>query len=101
MGVGAVSIGLSGVAAGNARLRNSAHNLANLFSKDFRSHRTLQIEQQGGGTAAVTAVDAKPQPVDVASEFVQQKLAALQAKSSARAVETALDLQGSLIDILA
>ena len=77
------------------------HSLPTEISAQVKRRLCLQIEQQGGGTAAVTAVDAKPQPVNVASEFVQQKLAALQAKSSARTVETALDLQGSLIDIFA
>ncbi len=101
MGIDVVSIGISGMDAAQRRLSNSAHNVANSLTKDFRNHRTRQVEQAGGGTRALTLVDAEPRPVKLAAEFVEQKLAEVQSKASARTVRTALDLQGSLIDILA
>lgn len=101
MALDAVSIGLSGMTAAQQRLSNSAHNVANTLTEDFRPLHTRQVEQAGGGARALTLPDAEPRPVNLAGEFVEQKLAELQSKASARSVRTALDLQGSLIDILA
>ena len=101
MAVDTVSIGLSGIAAGITRQRNSAHNVANALTEDFHNHRTHQVDEQGGGTRAITSVDADSKPVSYAREIVEQKLAAVQAMSSARVLKTSLDLRGSLLDILA
>ncbi len=101
MAVDTVSIGLSGIAAGITRQRNSAHNVANSLTEDFHNHRTHQVDEQGGGTRAITSVDADPKPVSYAREVVEQKLAEVQTLSSARVLKTSLDLRGSLLDILA
>ncbi len=99
MAIDAVSIGLSGIHAAHTRVGNSAHNVANSVTNDFRNHRTRQSEVQGGGTRASTVVDPEPREVDFASEFVEQTLAKVQAKSSARVVKTAMGLTGALLDI--
>lgn len=101
MAVDSVSIGLSGIAAGITRQRNSAHNVANSLTEDFHNHRTHQVDEPGGGTRAMTTVDAEPKPVSYAREVVEQKLAEVQTLSSARVLTASLDLRGSLLDILA
>ena len=88
MGVDAVSIGLSGVRASSERLRNSAHNVANSLTEGFHNRRTSQVALRDGGTRAVTSVDSESKPVDFVGEFVQQKLAEVQSKASARSLET-------------
>jgi hypothetical protein len=101
MAVDTVSIGLSGIAAGITRQCNSAHNVANSLTDDFHNLRTHQVDQPGGGTRAVTTVDAEPRPVSYAREVIEQKLAEVQILSSARVLKTSLDLRGSLLDIFA
>ena len=101
MALDTVSIGLSGIAAGITRQRNSAHNVANSLTENFHNHRTQQVDERGGGTRAFTSVDADPKPVSYAREVVEQKLAEVQTLSSARVLKTSLDLRGSLLDILA
>ncbi len=101
MAVDTVSIGLSGIAAGITRQSNSAHNVANSLTEDVHNRRARRGGGRGGGTRAITSVDADPKPVSYAREIVEQKLAEVQAKSSARVVKTSLDLRGSVLDILA
>ena len=85
--------------AAQTRQRNSAHSVANLLSENFHNRRTTQVERNGGGTTASTAVDENPQPVSLANEIVQQKLASVQAEASARVIKTSLDLQRRVLDI--
>ena len=101
MGITAASISLSGIAAAEQRLRNSAHNVANGLTKDFRSLRTVQSEVEGGGVRAETRVADRPGEVNLAREFVDQKLASLHGQASMRALETSLDMQGELVDLFA
>ncbi len=100
MSVDAVSAGLSGLRAAETRQRNSAHNVANLQTSDFRNHRTQQLERNGGGVEAMTQVDSEPRTVSLVDEFVEQKLASIQSEASARVISAALETKGSLIDIL-
>ena len=83
------------------RLRNSAHNVANLSTPDFKNHRTLQESQEGGGSRATILIDPEPREVSLANEFVEQSLASIQYKASVRVVKTELDLKGSLLDAFA
>ena len=46
-------------------------------------------------------VEAKPRPVSLASEFVEQSRASFQYKASVRVRQTNLDLKGSLLDAFA
>ncbi len=83
------------------RLRNAAHNVANSLTDGFRNHRTERVTRAGGGSDASTRVDPQPRPVSIASEIVDQSLASLQYKASARVVNVDLDLKGSLLDAFA
>ncbi len=101
MGIDAVSAGISGLQAANTRQSNSAHNVANLLTDDYRNHRTRQVEREAGGTQASTQIDSEARPVNLAQEVVQQKLATVQAEASARVIDTALDLERRVLDIFA
>lgn len=97
----ALSIARSGVQSAEVRLRNSAHNIANVATPDFKNRRTVQVSQEGGGSRASTLVDSAPGEVSLAHEFVEQSLASFQYKASVRVVQTNLDLKGSLLDAFA
>lgn len=97
----ALSIARSGMQSATVRLRNSAHNIANSQTPEFRNHRTQQTSRRDGGSEAYTRVDKEPAEVNVADEFVQQALAKVQFAASARVIETDLDLKGSLLDAFA
>lgn len=96
-----LSIARSGMQSAEVRLRNSAHNIANSSTRDFKNHRTLQLARRGGGSDASTQVDAQSREVSLANESIEQSLAAFQFKASARVVKTDLDLKGSLLDAFA
>lgn len=95
------SIGLTGIASATKRIEAASHNIANLQTEDFHPVRVAQSSRVAGGSVAEAEVSPEPKPVSVAHEFIESDLAALQAKASARIVETDLELLGSLLDILA
>lgn len=96
-----LSIARSGMQSSQVRLRNSAHNVANMVTEDFRNHRTVQVSQAGGGSKASTQIDTQPREVSLTSEIVEQSRASLQFKASIRVLETDLDMKGSLLDAFA
>ncbi len=96
-----LSIGQSGMHSAVVRLRDSAHNVANVVTPEFRNHRTEQVSRSGGGSDAYTRVDKDPAEVDITHEFVQQSLAKVQYAASARVIGTDLQLKGSLLDAFA
>ena len=96
-----LSIAQSGMQSAGVRLRNSAHNVANLATPDFKNHRTDQVSLSGGGSRATTSVDREPQDVSIAHEAVEQIRAKVQFKASARVVGIQEDMRGSLLDAFA
>ncbi len=101
MSTDAFSIALSGMNAATLRISNSAHNVANMTTENFRNRRTVQTASEGGGTAAHTQVDREPAQVDLAREAVDQMVASSQFKANARTIATALDVRGSVLDLFA
>ncbi len=99
--MGSSSISLSGMSAATTRMRNSAHNVANLQTEGFRNHRTHQVSSHGGGVRASTRVDSEPQPVDYAHEVVEQVRARTDFRANLRTLKTELKMRGDLLDILA
>ncbi len=95
----ATSIALSGIKAGETRLRGASHNLANLLTEDFHPVRTEQEEVAEGGTRATQRRASQPEDVSIAEQLAEQTLASLQVEASARALDTALDTLGSVLDI--
>jgi flagellar hook-associated protein FlgK len=99
MGVDALSSSLAGVRAGVRRLEVASHNVANLLTEDFGPRRTVQVSRAEGGADALVEPSGRSASVDLAQEFLQMDLGRLQSDASLRAIETQLDLLGSLIDI--
>lgn len=96
-----VANALSGVSSA-AKTRNVAsHNVANFLTEDFRPLRSHQIERRGGGSEVLSERAERPEPVDLAAEFVRSDVASIQAKASLRLIDAELELTGELVDILA
>ncbi len=95
----ATSIALSGIKAGETRLRGASHNLANLLTEDFHPVRTEQENVAEGGTRATQRRASQPEDLSIAEQIVEQTLASLQVEASVRALDTALDTLGSVLDI--
>jgi hypothetical protein len=92
----ALSSALSGLQSSSRRMQASSHNVANLLSDDFRPVRTQQSETREGGSQARTERAADPAPVDIATEFVEHSLAALQFRASLRVLDDSLELLGQV-----
>ncbi|MGE6109483.1 flagellar biosynthesis protein FlgE [Aeromonas sobria] len=60
-----------------------------------------RVEDAGTAIARATLVPSEPQaaPVEITDELINLKLGELQAGASARVIQTASDMLGSLIDI--
>ena len=99
MAADAISIGLSGITSAHKRIEVASHNVANLVTEDFHPLKAHQVSQQGGGSKLEVEVSAEPESVSIAEEFVGSRLAVIQAKASARVVDTELELLGSLLDL--
>ncbi|MCA9502758.1 MAG: flagellar basal body rod protein [Myxococcota bacterium] len=97
----ALGIALTGMQSATTRVAVSAHNVANLLTKDFRPLRADQVSEPGGGARAVVTQAADPEPVGLAREVVDQKLASLQYGASARVFQVGAEMRGQLLDILA
>lgn len=96
-----LSIARSGMQSSSVRMRNSAHNVANFATPEFKNHRTEQVSLSSGGSSASTSVDARPQEVSLAREAVEQIRATVQYKASARIMTADEEMRGSLFDAFA
>lgn len=97
----ALRIGLSGMHAAQMRLGVSAHNTANLTTRDFRPQQVSAVARADGGTqASVRSASAASLP-DLARETVAQISARSDFAASARVVGVAAEMRGQLIDLLA
>ncbi|MCP4006049.1 MAG: flagellar basal body rod protein [bacterium] len=94
-----LSKALSGIHAAKRQIRASSHNVANMLTEGFRPLRSHQSEVQSGGARTTVTRSTEPSEVDLAREIVTSNLAAVQARASARALETELGLIGGLLDI--
>ena len=94
-----LSSALSGIQAAKRQISASSHNVANLLTERFRPLRASQSDVAEGGVRASVEQSEQVAPVDVAREIVMTDLATVQAKASARVVETELELLGSLLDL--
>lgn len=96
-----LSIASSGLQSAQVRMRNSAHNVANLVTDDFKNHRTVQSSVAGGGSQASTRIDSTAREVSLVHEFAEQSRAKVQFQASTRVIATDLAMKGSLLDAFA
>ncbi len=101
MGIDVFSAGLSGIQSARTRMSNSAHNVANMLTEGYHSLKTRQVSSRDGGVFSVTEEEKKAGGVDLPREIIEQKFASLQASGSVKVIKTALDMEKSLVDILA
>ena len=100
--MGAMDIAVTGMASAEVRLAASAHNVANLVTERVHPLRTTQLSVgEQSGSVALSRQTALPELVDTAEELVQQVLASLQYRASARVVQTDAAMRGSLLDLFA
>jgi flagellar basal-body rod protein FlgC len=97
MSIDASSVALSGVAAAATRMRNSAHNIANLQTNGFHPHETVLEEQEGGGVKAVTRADPQSEGTSLGKEFIEQQQAREQFEASLRVIEQAAQLTAAFL----
>lgn len=97
----AMTTALSGMQSAQTRISTSAHNLANLLTRDFEPLRSDQVTRASGGSEAHVSPSGRAEPVSIAREVVDQIQASTQYTASLRVLEVGADLRGSLLDILA
>jgi len=97
--MGILGIASSGLAAAQAQLNVTANNIANLNTAGYKAQRVDLVANPGGGVD-VAGVSSTGKSVDLASEFVNLKQAALTYGANALVVKTSEQMYGSLLDIL-
>lgn len=96
-----LSIALSGLNAASTRLNVSAHNIANSQTNGFKRQ---QVEQaalaQGGVSVTVDSAEAaQTAPLaNVATDLVEQMMAAYEFKANLKVIQTEQDLLGQWLD---
>jgi len=91
----------SGIQSAQVRHANSAYNVANLLTEDYRNVRTIQRELPEGGSEAITVREAAPSEVDLAREFTEEALAKTQLYAAVDVIRTQQSMTGTLLDIFA
>ncbi len=89
----------SGLDAATRKLDTSASNIANAGSQGYQSKRVAQETAPVSGTE--TRAQSPDGGVDLATELVNQSIAAVTYKANAKTVQTAEDVAGALFDIKA
>lgn len=91
---------LSGVQAAQTQLQSSANNVANAQTEGYRREEVRLQAQENGGVSA--RVEKMPEPgADLATDLVQQKMAAYAFDANLKVLKTADALAGSVLDTLA
>ena len=94
------SIALSGLQAAHARMGNSAHNIANAVTPDFRRQLVAQQTAPNGGVA--TTMERAPVAGDVlAEDLVALKLAQHLFSANLKVLRTHDRMLGTLLDVQA
>lgn len=94
------SIGLSGLAAAQARLGSAAHNVANAASPGFHRQTVVAEARAEGGVSFHFGRDAAA-GADLAADLVAQRQAVYDFKANLRTLQAADAMTGALLDALA
>ncbi len=109
------SSSLSGVSASVKRLEASANNIANLSTDGFKKDTVIQSEGKSGGVVVHIEKSLTPGPqlpgpdgesvegsnVDLAEEVTNQIRAEIDLKANLEVLETADEMEESIIDLYA
>ncbi len=93
-----LSTALSGLSAAQERLRASAHNAANLQTRDFRPEQVELSSLPEGGVQAQVQRSQQTQ-VSAERELVEQRSATYTYVANLRVLQTQIRAEGSLLDI--
>jgi flagellar hook protein FlgE len=93
------SISLSALNAYSTMMNNSAHNIANANTDNFKALETKMQDQAGGGVSAQTARSRIEDRVDLSKEVVNMMIAENGIKANIKSIKTAQEK--SVIDIIA
>lgn len=113
--ISAIPSSLSGIAASLKRVDTSAHNTANLSTNGFKKDTVLQSEGGTGGVVVHIGKSITPGPrfpspdgtlvegsnVALAEEAVHQILAEAEMRANLATLNTALEMNKSIIDLFA
>jgi len=94
------TIGLSGLAAAQARLTSAGHNIANAQTAGFHRQRVDAAALPDGGVSVRYAREPAPGE-DLAADLVAQRQAVVDYKANLRTLQAADAMMGSLLDVLA
>ncbi|MCP5055585.1 MAG: flagellar basal body rod protein [bacterium] len=95
----AASAGLAGLEAASKRLEASAHNVANVNTRNFHPVEVQQAVDASERPQAVATRSPEPQEVDLAREAVEQMKALVGGQAALRTLDAEMELKGSLLDI--
>jgi len=82
-------------------MNNTAHNIANVNTDNFRALETNMQDQVNGGVSAQTTRSQVEDRVDLSKEVVNMMIAETGIKANIKALKSAHETQKSVIDIIA
>ncbi len=97
----AASAGLAGFEASSKRLETSAHNVANVNTRNVHPVEIQQAVDASERPQATTKRSSKPKAVDAAKESVEQTKALVTGGATLKTLDAEFKLIGSLVDIKA
>lgn len=102
--ISALSIGIAGLKAAEARVSARAENIVNWQSEGYRPLVPVQTSAANGPVVKITRpadLTGDFPFVDLAAEFVDMSLAKHAYQASAKIIRTADEMQKSLLDAIA
>ncbi|QBK06675.1 flagellar basal body rod protein [Hylemonella gracilis] len=92
------SIGISGLQTAQLRLDSSAHNVANMNTREFRRQTVTQQDLPDLGGTRASVGQASEEGVALEREVVDQMSATYAFKANLKTIQTQDDVLGSLLD---
>ena len=98
MAISLLRIAGSGLAAQSTRLQVSAHNTANLNTRDFTPQR-VALQEAPGGVSAIVESDPTPD-VDLTTEVATQLSAARAYEANLAVLQAGVEQLDTLLDVV-
>ncbi|OVE80630.1 hypothetical protein BVY04_05440 [bacterium M21] len=84
--------------AARVRMNVSAHNVANMSTKDYKAREVVQTASPDGPQVVVKETD---RPTELVTEIVEQKMASYDYKANLKVFKAQDEMLGHAIDMLA
>ena len=95
----AIGIAASGLGAAQTLLGVAANNIANANTPSYDA-QTVELSDSSTGGVSVDGIDQTDQPVDLATETIAEKNAAIMYDANALVVKLADQMYGTLLNVL-